>query len=107
MAKNKDLFTIANDFNFQGRCMVSAVDAAIAVMAESQNTVSHDQRVDYARRVLSNSAPAISIALAVLSNPTIAGGADVSLIDNGAGIVDGDIQFAVNSVFNALAGVAK
>lgn len=106
MASLADLGTIANDSRFQSRCMQAALDAAINVMAEDPGTASHLKRAQYAEAIINGAVNPVSIARAVLSNSTIAGESDVTQILTTDAIPDSDIQFAVNSVFNALADVA-
>lgn len=106
MASFSDLNTIAKDSNFRGRSLYALQVAAVNVMAEDPETSGHEARVAFARSVLSGSVDSYQIALGVLTNPSIAGEADVSLIATTAGVPDGDMQFAVNSLFNAFSGVA-
>lgn len=106
MATFQDLSAISQDGNFRGRCFYSLVKAAIAVMAESSATDQHEKRVVFADTVLTGGVDSSRVALAVLTNSTIAAEADASLINSGAGIADSDIEFTVNSMFNAFAGVS-
>jgi hypothetical protein len=92
--------TVRNDDHFAGRVEYCLYVAAVNIMAEVNTTPSHAARVTYATKVLSGQASIRSAELAVLTNPTIASAVDSSSVP------DGDIQFAVNSLFNALAGVA-
>lgn len=94
----QDLNELAQDPIFRGRCLYALQVAAVAVMAESSGTPSHDKRVAFATSVLNGSCISYQIALAVLTNPTIAAEAPT--------IPDSDIQFAVESLFDALAGVS-
>lgn len=70
--------------------------AAVAVMAESAATAGHDIRVAYAQ--------------AVLGNPAAAGQAYVYAVATNSGLTttpsDNDLEFTVNSMFNAFAGYA-
>jgi hypothetical protein len=95
---------IATNSGFQNRCNYALMVAAINVVAELNTTASHQQRVNYAKIVLAGGANLLQVALAVLTNTTIAAEA-VSATTPDFAIPDGDIQFAVNSLFNALAGV--
>jgi hypothetical protein len=108
MATFKDLITISNDTNFQARVLYALEVAAIAVMAEPGTVEGHTKRVCYANSVLTNGFSPIGTSRAVLTNPTIASEADISQTSNGGyAIPDGDIQFVVNTLFSALAGVAN
>lgn len=99
-----DLGTISRNQRFQDRVNNCLNLAALNVMAEVATTASHQNRVDYARKVLLGGLDMQQIALDVLTNTTIASGANASTTPDYA-ISDSDIQFAVNSIFNALAGV--
>lgn len=107
MASFKDLNTIANDATFQGRCMYALQVAAINVMAETKTTQDHNARADFARRILAANVPALIVTLSALTNSTLAAEASVAAISTDAGIPDSDIQFTINSIFNALAGLAN
>jgi hypothetical protein len=91
---------VRNDMDLAGRVEYALMVAAVNIMAEVNTTPSHATRVIYATKVLTGTASIRSAVLAVLTNATIAADA------TSASILDSDIQFAVNSVFNALAGVA-
>jgi hypothetical protein len=92
--------TVRNDDHFAGRVEYCLYVAAVNIMAEVNTTPSHAARVTYATKVLSGQASIRPVVEAVLTNSTIASAVDA------ASVPDGDIQFAVNSLFNALAGVA-
>ena|ERR1700680_2916270 len=104
MALFHDFTTISTNSGFQGRCLYALMVAAVNVVAEANNTASHQTRVNYARTVLGGGANILQVALAVLTNSTIAAEAVAATTPDYA-IPDSDIQFTVNSLFNALAGV--
>lgn len=91
---------IRNDQAFAGRVEYALMVAAVNIMAEVNTTPNHASRVTYAKTVLNGTAPIRSAVISVLTNSTIAAVADSS------SVVDSDIQFAINSLFNALAGVS-
>lgn len=99
-----DLMTIAKDVRFQSRVSYYLHLAAINVMAEAANTASHTSRVTYAKTVLNGVADPYRVSIEVLTNATIAAEATTQGPD--FGIPDSDIQFTVNSIFNALAGIS-
>lgn len=84
--------------------------AAIAIMNEAAGTVSHTERVTYAKKILSGAAETevgVSIpdySLGVMTNPTMEAAADPDI--EGNGIVDNDLEFTINSMYNAYAGIA-
>lgn len=104
MALFHDFTTISTNSGFQGRCLYALTVASVNVVAEANNTANHQQRVNYAKTVLSGGANIVSVCLAVLTNSTISAEAAVATTPDYA-IPDSDIQFAINSLFNALAGV--
>ena len=106
MASFDDLNTIANNAGFQGRCLYALEVAAVNVMAEVNTTPVHGARVIFARQVLGGSVTGLRTALAVLTNSTIAGEAVLQTTPDYS-IPDGDIQFAINSLYNALAGIGS
>lgn len=107
MAGFIDLMFIADYGGFQSRVAYPLHKAAIAVMAEDPATAGHVTRVAYAKNIIGGGGVLKQVATAVLTNPTIAAAANKALTqDAGFGIIDSDIEFAVNSLFNALAGVA-
>lgn len=90
-----DQWTLANDATFQHRVQVATVKSAIAVLNEAVNTAGHVDRFRFARDVVGNpDAITARMALAVVTNPAINGSS-----------TDGDIEFTVNSVWDALSGV--
>ena len=106
MASFQDLNTIATDAVFRGRCLYALEVAAVNVMAESGSTAGHVQRVAYATNVLAGNVNTYVLALAVLSNSTIASEATIaSLPGASSSVPDSDLQFSVNSIFSSLAGV--
>lgn len=99
-----DLGAIARDVNFTSRVNYAMTVAAVNVYAEAGSTNGHPARSAFAVRVLNGQFNIAFVCLAVLTNATIAGEA-VLATTPGFAIPDGDIQFSVNSLWNALAGV--
>lgn len=104
-ANLQDCNTIANDAAFRGRCREAVTIAAANVMAESNTTTSHAQRILFAASILQGGGSDYQNALTVLSNSTIAAEATTASLPGCTAIPDSDIQFAVNSLFNAMAGI--
>lgn len=105
MASFKDLMTIANDSGFQKRVQFCVEKAAVAVMAESNTTSGHVLRVQYAHKVLAGLGSYLEWATAVVTNSTIASEANATTTPDFA-IPDSDIEFVVNSMYNAFSGNA-
>ncbi len=103
------LATIQKDAGFQGRCQYATVVAAINVYSEAfggagqPTAAQHAVRATCANRVLSGSFNFTSVYWAVLQNLAIVAEANPSAPPDFA-IPDADIQFQVNSIWNALAG---
>ena len=80
---------------FVARVQAAMVKSAIAVSSEDPETVGHATRTQWATQVLRDPAHyATRMAFGVAANPVIT-------VDSG----DSDIEFTVNSVWNAYAGV--
>lgn len=87
--------TLATSQEFFIRVKVAVAKASIAVANEDPATLGHTQRVQYAQAALANlDSVARNMAFGVACNPVIS-----------AESSDSDIEFTVNSVFNAYAGV--
>lgn len=102
MTSYVDIAQVAQQTQFLGRIRYALYIAAINVYAEDPGTPNHAARAAFAGKVTSGQADLASAALSVLTNPSIA--AEAAPEEPNNGIPDGDIQFAMNSVFNALAG---
>ena len=106
MVSFTDLGTISQNGPFQFRVQYAMNVAAINIYNEVPTTQGHVARVAFAEKVLAGNYSIQSVCLAVLTNATIAAEANVatSPANGGFGIPDGDIQFSVNAIWNALAG---
>ena len=104
MASFSDLGTIAKDANFQLRVGYAMSVAAVNVYAESTGVTGHVLRVEFSRSVFTGNYNILNACLMVLTNAAIAAEANVATTP-GFAIPDGDIQFAVNSLWNDFAGV--
>ena len=93
-----DVATLAVDTAYQGKVKVALIDAAADVLAEATNTAQYDRRRDLAVVVMRNpSAEVERFAWVVAaSNESVRAAAP-------AVPSDGDVQFAVNSAWTALA----
>lgn len=104
MATSVEAVQVIKLGQFQRRVNYYVVKAAVAVMAEDPLTANHAERVAFANKVFVSDYNLDQYTSAVTSNPTILAGLSISDPDNG--VVDGDLEFVVNSAFNAFAGVA-
>ncbi len=99
-----DIVDVAAKPSFVNRVHYGLTIAAVNVAAEDPATPNHAARLVLANAVLAGSYPAGAV-FSVLANPSIAAESDSSL--RGENIPDGDLQFAVNSLFNSLAAAQK
>ena len=90
--------------NLSSRVAFFVTKAGVAVMNESNATANHADRVAFAEKVFVGDYDLTQYTYSVLSNPTILAALDVS--ENDLGLADSDIEFVVNSVFDAFAGVS-
>ena len=105
MGTYDEMATIAANNSFLRRVEYCMKKAAIDVMAESSGTASHTERVAYANNILGGSASVPAYALSVVTNSTITASADISNNPD-FGISDSDLDFTVNSMYNAMAGIS-
>jgi len=103
MATFDGLAAIATDKGFLLRVEYACYVAAQNIYSEVPTTQGHAARVVLAKQVFTGSFPLSSFAWSVLTNATISAEANPATTPDFA-IPDGDIQFAVNSVWNAIAG---
>jgi hypothetical protein len=89
---------VKTDADFQNRVKYFFQKAAIAVMAEDPGTTNHDERADFAGAVLGGDMDVLELAIAVATNATIAANI-VATIES----TDNDVEFTVNSMYNAFA----
>jgi hypothetical protein len=97
------LAAIANSTEFLQRVGYSMSVGATTAYNEVGTTQNHSARAAFAIKVAQGNYNVQAAAFAVLTNATIA----VEAVNgvSGNSIPDGDIQFAVNSLWNMLAGV--
>ena len=86
-------WNLAQDYTFQRRVQQAAVKSAIAVAAEDVETAKHAERLAWANKILlSPESYGKILTYGVLSNAAI-----------DAESIDSDIEFTVNSQWNAYA----
>ena len=100
-ATYSQLGTIAGQQDFQNRVGIAMNSAAVAVYYEASTVTGHAARAAYANKVLNGTYNLAAATLAVLVNSTIMAEATTTPPNS---IADTDIQFQVNSIWNALAG---
>lgn len=102
MASYSDIAIAATSADLIRRVEYALSVAAVNVYAEGTSVAAHAARAAYATRVLNEQVDLRRVTLGVLTNPTIAAGVDSAKSDSG--VSDGNMQFAVNSIFDVLAG---
>jgi hypothetical protein len=86
---------------FYNRVAFIAIKVAQNVASEDPETANHDNRIHYCNRIFTSSeSPRMLAAHVVSSNPTIYGTVDT---EGGAAVPDGDIEFALASIWDARA----
>ena len=104
MASFQEMASIAASGPFQARVEYCMKKAAVAVMAEDTGTASHAERVVYAKKVLDGTASVSEYSKAAVTNTTLTAAGDSDAAD--MGITDSELEYTINSMFNAFAGVA-
>ena len=105
MAGYDEMITIAGSATTLRRVRYAMKKAAVAVMAEVNTTTNHAERVVYAKTVLDGSASVLGYSQAAMTNATLTTKGDISAVPN-FGFTDSELEFTVDSMFNAMAGVA-
>jgi hypothetical protein len=99
-----DLITVASNDTFAGRVTIIAIKVAQNVASEDPATQAHAARVSYAGRVLrGDEKPKLIAAHVIASNLTIAANIEANAAALGSNIPDGDIEFALSSIWTARA----
>ena len=89
-----DQYYLANNATFRARVEMAMTKSAIAISNEDPKTKYHTERVRYAQAALANvESTSRMMAFGVSANPAIS-------IESS----DADIEFTVNSIWNAYAG---
>lgn len=94
---------IAQSSSFQQRVAVAMAAGAATVYAELASTGGHGTRANFANKVINGNYNLPATCAAVLTNVTVLGETSAGASDSA--ILDADIQAAVNSLWNLLAGV--
>jgi hypothetical protein len=99
-----DLIATAHDPTFAGRVMMLMFKTAQNVASEDPGTADHDVRLNYAGRVVrGGDQPQLCAAHVISSNPTIAAAIESDPSKLGSNVPDGDIEFALASIWTARA----
>jgi hypothetical protein len=99
-----DLIATASNEEFSGRVMMIAFKVAQNVASEDAGTADHAARVDYAEIIFrGDDKPNLMAAHVISSNPTIGAAIEDEPDAHGANVPDGDIEFALASIWTARA----
>lgn len=99
-----DLIATARNDEFAARVMMISYKVAQNVASEDPATADHDVRIEYSGRVIRGTDNPKNIAAHVISsNPTIAQTIEGDPSQYGANVPDGDIEFALASIWTARA----
>ena len=104
MATSVEAVGIAQMLRFRDRVNFFVIKAAAAVMAEVNTTQSHAERVIFGVKVFSSDYNINQYVAAVLTNSTVLAGLSDTADNNG--VSDNDLEFTVNSFYNAFSGAS-
>lgn len=104
MSTSLNAVAVSSNREFQNRVAHYVQKAAVAVMSELATEPNHAERVAYANKVLQGEVGVTEYTVAVCTNATIFAALNPQAEDRG--VTDSDLEFTVNSMFNAFAGVA-
>jgi hypothetical protein len=97
-----DLIATASDPTFSGRVMMIMFKVAQAVASEDAAVADHDARVAYAGMAIrGEEKPQVVSAHVISSNPTIAATIESNPAALGSNVSDGDIEFALSSIWTS------
>lgn len=97
-----DQISAARDDEFASRVSMITFKVAQNVASEDPGTPNHANRVDYAgRNIRGDENPKLVAAHIISSNPTIAAAIDAEPDKKGSNVPDGDIEFALASIWDA------
>ncbi|MCA1452821.1 hypothetical protein I6F35_06250 [Bradyrhizobium sp. BRP22] len=97
-----DHIATASDATFSGRVMMIMFKVAQNVASEDPATPNHAERIDYASLVIrGEEKPQLVSAHVISSNATIAAAIDSDPAALGSNVPDGDIEFALASIWDA------
>lgn len=105
MATASEAALIATEITWIDRVRYYRLYAAISVMNEDPLTPSHAERVLYAKAVINGQDNLEDYALGVATNDTVQA---AMIVDDAPdwGVTDAAMEFTVNSLFNAFAGIS-
>jgi TRAP-type mannitol/chloroaromatic compound transport system permease large subunit len=103
MAVSENAYYVAASPIWLGRVQYAVLKAAVAIANESDQTPHHAERVRLANRVLRGNLPPTVFGWLVLTNATVGTAVGAEEEPTGDSVPDGDIEFVVASVWDALA----
>lgn len=97
-----DLIATAQDHEFNSRVAMISFKVAQMVATEDDTTDNHTERLDYALRTIRGGENPVTLSQHVISsNPTIAAAIESDPSKLGKNVPDGDIEFALASIWTA------
>lgn len=100
---------LAQNRSLLSRVQACMVETALEVLAEDPATANHAERAVYAKAILNGEAEvSAQVMLSVTTNATLLAGVTHESPSSDAAsaeVSDGDIEFQIAAVWNALAGV--
>lgn len=97
-----DQIAAASDATFAGRVMMIMFRVAQNVASEDPTTTNHAERIAYSGFVIrGDERPQLVAAHVIASNPTIGATIDGTPAALGSNVPDGDIEFALASIWDS------
>jgi hypothetical protein len=97
-----DLINTAANDTFSGRVMMIAFKVAQNVASEDPVTANHAERLEYSGRIMrGDDKPNLIATHVISSNPSIAANIEAEPPLYGSNVPDGDIEFALASIWTA------
>ena len=106
MATASEAARVADQATWQDRVEYYRLAAALDVVAEDPVTQNHLERVVYAQKIIAGSNNISGYSLAVATNATVLASISEATGEPDWGVSDNDMEFTVNSLFNAFAGIS-
>ena len=104
MSAYLDAARISENNGWQKRINMVALNAAVDIMHESEETEEHARRVELARMVIAgNQTATTALPKLVLTNEVVRAAAVADLANWGAAVVDADLEYVVAVIWTATA----
>lgn len=100
---NLILSQAVNNSDFQNRCLLRFIAAAISVTTEVGTTLNHTNRLAFAGAIFNGTVSPQTLCMLILANPTVRASVIADPTKSGGNALDNDIDFQIASVFTGVA----